>query len=174
MIRKLLTLAVPVGLALAGCAGASGTGETSSPTPPVSSAPSAGVSQDAVYPSQESSRADLSTLDPDRSQACGIATRAVKLYARPWLGEETWLAELRPYASAQFWADLQGTDPARIPAKAVTTDGFLVTGEATNSDRLVTCEVPTDVGPYRVLLSRSPEQPDWRVERIQSVERRAS
>lgn len=143
-------------------AGASSSGMT----PPGSSVAASalpslsGTPQDSQLPVPST---DLATLDADRSQACGIAARAVAAFARPGLSAQEWMAGLAPFLSEQAMSDYAGTDPANVPATRVTGPVRVMPQP---SDRLAGCGVPTDAGEYQVLLSRLPERPDWRVERI--------
>jgi hypothetical protein len=67
--------------------------------------------------------------------------------------------------STQGLADLSGVDPGHVPATRVVGPAVSV---PMPTDRLATVRVPTDAGVYEVLLSRSPQQPVWVVERITS------
>jgi hypothetical protein len=87
----------------------------------------------------------------------------MRLFARPRLAQEAWWADLEPLLSDQAAHDYLGVDPANVPVRQVTGPGRLVPLET----KLVTIvHVPTDAGLYAVTLSRSPEDPQWRAERV--------
>lgn len=87
----------------------------------------------------------------------------MSLFARPDLGRQAWWADLEPLLSDQAARDYAGVDPANVPVRQVTGPGRLVPLETA----LVTIiHVPTDAGLYAVTLSRSPEHPQWRADRI--------
>ena len=87
----------------------------------------------------------------------------MRLFARPRLDAETWWSALEPLMSTQAQQDYYGTDPARVPVAAVTGPGTLLD---LDTKRLAIVHVPTDAGLYAITLSRSPEAPEWKVERI--------
>lgn len=105
------------------------------------------------------------TADADRSDATVLAVRAMQLYARRDVSAQRWLDELSPLMTQQGAQDLVGTDPINVPPTKVSGPGRSVPMQ---TDRLATILVPTDAGTYQVLLSRTPEQPQWLVERITS------
>ena len=76
---------------------------------------------------------------------------------------DSWWADLEPALSAQAAADYAGTDPAAVPARAVTGTAVLVDD---SSAYLASVEVPTDAGAYEVLLSRAGAGAPWLVERL--------
>lgn len=107
--------------------------------------------------------------DPQRLDATGIAETAMRAFARPREPEASWWADFRAFLTPQAVADYAGTDPANVPARRVTGPGRVI---PTDSDVLTRIQVPTDAGSYLVLLTRSPEFPDWRVDRLLPPERR--
>lgn len=76
---------------------------------------------------------------------------------------EVWYERLAGYLSQAGQQAYYGTDPAEVPAKALTGQPSLLTAETTSY--LVTTVMPTDVGPYTLLMSRAPDG-SWQVERI--------
>ncbi len=90
-------------------------------------------------------------------------------FARPHLAAERWWADFKVYLTAQAVADYAAVDPATVPARRVTGPGRVI---ATDSDTLARIQIPTDVGAYLVLVTRSPQWPTWRVDRLLPPERR--
>jgi hypothetical protein len=101
--------------------------------------------------------------DASRAAAVAAATGAVAAFARPDLPYERWWAELAPALSVQAQMDYQYVDPINVPARAVTGPAVLV-DEASAS--VAGVQVPTDVGPYTLTLSRDGAEAGWLVERI--------
>jgi hypothetical protein len=87
----------------------------------------------------------------------------MRAFARPDVASDAWWEELEPLLSPAAAAAYAGTDPANVPARAVTGPARLV-GE--DSAYLAPVAVPTDVGAYQVLLSRAGHGSPWRVERF--------
>lgn len=108
----------------------------------------------APYPSSDaaSDEASLAT-----------ATAAMVAFARPDLDEETWWSDLSPMLSPAAAEAYQATDPANVPASAVTCTATL---NDSASPYLADVTVPTDVGRYNILLSREGQGEPWLVERI--------
>lgn len=98
-----------------------------------------------------------------REQAVQAATAAMTAFARPQLDATRWWAELSPLLTPAAAVAYQGTDPAEVPARAVTAPGALVDDTSTY---LAGVQVPTDAGPYLVLLSRDGAGAPWLVERL--------
>lgn len=101
--------------------------------------------------------------DVGREAAVDAAVRAVELFARPDEPYEQWWAELAPLMSTQAQVDYQYVDPLNVPARAVTGDGVLIDE---TSASIAGVEVPTDIGSYTVVLSRTDDGAPWLVERI--------
>lgn len=109
------------------------------------------------------SPAPLSWRPEDRRAAIKAGVRVMSLFARPDLERQTWWDDLEPLLSDQAARDYAGVDPANVPVRQVTGPGRLVPLETA----LVTIvHVATDAGLYAVTLSRSPEHPQWRADRI--------
>ena len=98
--------------------------------------------------------------------ALAQATAAVTAFARPGLDAQTWWAELAPLLSPAALEAYAGTDPAEVPASAVTGPAW--PGESA-SNYLATVFVPTTAGDYAVLLVREGGGAPWLVERISQV-----
>ena len=87
----------------------------------------------------------------------------MRAFARPRLSAEAWWKDLQPLLSAEAATAYAGTDPAQVPARAVTGRPALVDQR---SAYLAGVEVPTTAGTYRVLLSRKGAGTPWLVERL--------
>lgn len=88
---------------------------------------------------------------------------AMQAFARPDVPYEQWWAEVGPLLSPQAQIDYQYVDPVNVPAHAVTGDPVLVDDASAS---VAGVQVPTDVGPYVVTLSRADVDASWVVERI--------
>lgn len=146
------------------------------PTPPASRpASAAGASPSASAPvvwSDGSTRAApkpgrLGLDDTSRQQAIGLAEQALALYARPDVTYDQWWADLSPLLSAQATLAYATVDPGTISVRAVTGDANLPSWDTPEVARV---PVPTDVGVFLVVLSRSETDPVWRVERFMAPE----
>ncbi|MFQ1004393.1 hypothetical protein [Modestobacter sp. SSW1-42] len=106
----------------------------------------------------------LPTQDATSSAAAvDLAQRAMTAFARPTVDPDTWLTELSPLLSPTARSAFVGTDPDEVPAHAVTGPGR---AEDSPSAFLAYVVVPTDVGDYRLLLSRESGDAGWLVETI--------
>ena len=161
----------PLGCALGEPAASSRTPSSSlpsglEPAPATTPAPAPAAAEDvdaAVDDELPEPGADP-TWDPAaRDAATTTAREALSAYARPDVDQATWWAGLRPLLSDTAAAAYVTVDPARVPVRAVTGDPTLVDD---TSPWLAGVTVPTDVGSYRVLLSRDTADAPWRVERF--------
>lgn len=98
--------------------------------------------------------------------ALDVGTAAVTAFARPDLPPDRWWAQLRPLLTPAALEAYAGTDPAEVPARAVTGPAW--SGESA-SPYLALTFVPTDAGEYAVLLVRDGGGAPWLVERITQV-----
>jgi hypothetical protein len=154
-----LTVLVPM---LAACTAAPAGSRQPDAAPAMSSEAPGHVAGDA-FPSPLPPPTD----DPaSRRSAVEQATAAVTAFARPGVDPETWWAELAPLLSPAALEAYSGTDPAKVPARAVT--GAAWPGESA-SNYLATVFVPTDAGEYAVLLVREGGDAPWLVERLSQV-----
>ena len=159
--RVLMFVVLVAVLALAGCTGAAR-------EPAARSAPDAAASVAGDADAQLPPPPPHPTDDPGSQQsALDTATAAVTAFARPDVSAEQWWAELAPMLTPTAAEAYAGTDPAEVPARAVT--GPAVLGPSPTS-YLATVVVPTDAGEYAVLLSREGAGAPWLVERITPVE----
>lgn len=95
--------------------------------------------------------------------AVDLAQRAMTAFARPTLDAATWSTELAPFLTPTARSAYVATDPAEVPPTTVTGPGR---GEDSPSAFLAYVTVPTDVGDYRLLLSRESGDTGWLVETI--------
>ena len=135
------------------------------PSPPTSSAPSLIVPSgpndvDTDVPAPE---AEPTWDESARAEAVQSATAAMTAFVDHDADATAWWKKLSPLLSTQAAADYTGTDPDQVPAQAVTGPAVLVDD---TSVYLARVEVPTDVGAYQVLLSRSGDGQPWLVERL--------
>lgn len=130
--------------------GASGTADP----PAAPDAPTAGPA-DAV--------AAVSAVPADPAAAGSAAVDLLSAWARPDLGPAEWLAGVAPLLSPTAADAAQGTDPAVLPASAVTGDP---TPRPSGSDLLALLDVPVDTGTCSVLLSWDDVAGRWQGERI--------
>lgn len=93
-----------------------------------------------------------------RAAATARAAEIMTAFARPTLGYEDWWADLAPLLSEQAQQDYSFVDPANIPVHAVIGDPVLVDE---SSAFLARVQVPTDVGVYELLLSRTDATASW-------------
>ncbi|HYN30350.1 MAG TPA: hypothetical protein VES95_10855 [Dermatophilaceae bacterium] len=98
-----------------------------------------------------------------RAAAVTAAQEALRRFARPGLSPAQWQDGLRPVLSEAGRQWYQYVDPAQVPATQVRPGARLVD---VSSPYLAGVDVPTDVGVYRVLLSRLEAAAPWKVERF--------
>jgi len=105
---------------------------------------------------------------PDSQQdAIEAATEAMKTFAQPQLSADDWWAQMLPLLSQQGAVAYEGTDPAQIPAHQVT-GGAIVLADSTDVSLIV--QVPTDVGPYNITLTRPNASAPWLADRIRPAQ----
>jgi hypothetical protein len=148
-------------LVLAGCGTAPAAAPRLQATPEPTTQPG---DVDADLPAPLPSPADD---DTSRTTALDAATAALAAFARPALDPAQWWAELQPLLSPAAAVAYEGTDPAAVPASAVTGPPQATPAV---SGYLATVLVPTDAGDYAVLLVREGDGAPWLVERITPVE----
>lgn len=104
-------------------------------------------------------------IDDEASSASAAdrALDALTLFARPQTPRGQWWSELEPLLSEQARTDYLGVDPAQVPVTKVTGPPKVVD---LDTAMLAIVHIPTDAGLYAVTLSRSDEDPDWRVESL--------
>ena len=101
--------------------------------------------------------------DESRAQAVAAAEAAMTAFARPQMNPDEWWAELQPLLSRQAGQDYAYVVPSSVPASKVTGAGS-ITDDA--SAYVAVVSVPTDVGPYTVVLSRTDGAARWLADRI--------
>lgn len=162
-------------LVTAACGSGSGAPDTATPTASATSSASA-----AVIPDGEFTAAPDGVVNEDTGEVVGdhvvpewdaqsreavtrTAEKAMTAFARPGMAADQWWDELEPLLSSAAQLDYSYTDPANVPASAVTGPGTLVDD---SSAYLGYVEVPTDAGTYTVVLSRLDGAAPWLVERL--------
>ena len=99
-----------------------------------------------------------------RTIASSIAAlTALSLATGSVLAADPWFTELAPLLTPAARSAYTGTDPAEVPARAVTGPGR---PEESTSAFLAYVVIPTDVGDYRLMLSRESGDAGWLVETI--------
>ena len=101
--------------------------------------------------------------DAARGAAVRRAEEVLGAFARPGTPAPQWFAELSPLLTPQAAREHALTDPANVPARAVTGPGVL---REDPSPYLAHVSVPTDVGAYDVLLVREGQGAPWLVDRL--------
>lgn len=167
-MKRATAAAVPLvaALALAGCVNS---------TDAVSSvSPSSSPTVTSTNPVNPTPPVDDATADPvpeagADSQAAAIDTaeKAVTAFARPDLSYDEWISGLYPYLTQAAAAAYEDTDPARVPVRQVTGSGTILPA---STDVALIVQVPTDIGPYNVSLSRPSADAPWLADRIRPAE----
>lgn len=163
--RGLFAVAV-VGFLASACSAGSSSGSGPQPAPVTvpSAALTAPGTSDAEADAALADPGPLPTWDPlSRLAAVDAGVRVLRVFARPWLPEQRWFRELSPLLSPTAAQAHAGTDPARVPAQAVTGAAELLPATSGSIARVA---VPTDAGRYTVLLSRKAQAGPWLAERI--------
>jgi len=99
--------------------------------------------------------------------AIEAATEAMKAFAQPQLSADDWWAQMLPLLSQQGGVAYEGTDPAQIPAHQVTGAAIVLTD---STDVSLIVQVPTDVGPYNITLTRPNASAPWLADRIRPAQ----
>lgn len=113
-----------------------------SPSPSMASSPFA-IDDQAE---QENGDPRAAPSAPPAPAAVDAATGYVQAWARPTLPRAAWYSQLTPLVVAEYGQLLADTDPANVPATAVTGAPRVVSA----STATVVVDVPTDAGPIRV------------------------
>lgn len=162
--------AVAAVLFLAGCTVAS------SATAPASSSSSVAAATPAASASEWTDDGQVTTPRPSptltldassRTDAVAKASTALTTYLRRDLSADQWWSALSPLLSQKAAEAYQGTDPARVPVARITGTGSLTPASNELAARVA---IPTDQGAWLVIVSRTPEQPVWLVERFVAPE----
>lgn len=156
-------------LVLAGCSHSVSPSPTTAASSAAAPTPAASASSywDGDGPEAPASHTPLPTGAAVDSSASGVAVVFMTLFARPTVDQVTWWRDISGYFTPQGAIDYQGTQPYRIPVRKVTGKGRLI---STDSPQLAKVQVPTDIGIYLVVLSRSTDDPSWKVARIMPPE----
>lgn len=108
------------------------------------------------------------TADVDRTDATATAVTAMTFFVRRDVSADQWISDLATYMTPQAAQDYRTVDPANVEATALTGAAKTI---PTDSAWLARVQVPTDAGAYLVVLSRTEEDPTWRVARITPPEK---
>lgn len=98
-----------------------------------------------------------------QASAAEAGARVMRAFARRELDAALWWAQLQPLLTPTAAVAYEFTDPASVPVHAVTAAPTEVTS---SSPYLAQVTVPTDVGPYILLLAREGAGEPWLAERI--------
>ena len=165
-----------VAAALAGCASAPATTEPAqgAPPPTVTAPGDAGGYSGAPDGVVDEDTGEVITARPvptwdaaSREGALEAARAAMTAFARPELDHDAWWAGLEPLLTQQAALDYAYVDPANVPATALTGPATVV--EETSA-YVTTVEVPTDAGPYAIILTRQDAAAPWLTARITPAE----
>ena len=97
------------------------------------------------------------------ASALTAAEAVMTAYARPDLSFDDWWADVQPLLDDQATRDYAYMDPARIPANQITGPAVLTD---TTSAYVAFVDVPTNIGTYRVILSRTDAASPWLTSRF--------
>lgn len=169
-------VALAAALVLVGCTGQD---EGPTPTPTVTSSASPTMPDLDQFTPPPSGLVDEDTGEtvepqpvPEWDEASRVAVvdaaeAAMTAFARPDLDYDTWWAGVEPLLTPEAAEDYAYVDPANIPVREVTGEGFIVNDA---SAYVATVEVPTDAGRYQLVLNRKHADAPWLVSRITPVE----
>jgi hypothetical protein len=104
--------------------------------------------------------------DTDAAAAATVAARAMTAFVRSDLDPDTWRAQLQPFFTPGGWDSYSYVDPDTVPAAKVTGSPAGYEVREQGSPFLAEVAVPTDIGAYRVLLSREAAGTPWLVEQL--------
>ncbi|WP_417235517.1 hypothetical protein [Arthrobacter sp.] len=96
-----------------------------------------------------------------------VATKAIKLFARPDEPERRWFSELRPYLEKEYAVDAEYIDPARIPFDKVLSGPQLETDS--HNPQLVLARFKTNDGIWTVEMHQDTPGGEWLVGGIGSA-----
>lgn len=102
-----------------------------------------------------------STLKLDeesRSSALKLGEKVMRLFARRDVSAEQWFAELAPHLTPDAAMAHQYTDPQNVPVTRVDGPPTLTPA---STELVARVAVPTDIGIYLVILTRTDELPSW-------------
>ena len=83
-------------------------------------------------------------------------------FAQPDAAHRNWWANLSPHLTDSARLAYEPTDPANISASRVTGARII----DTDADTLARIMVTTDVGEWAVILTRTGERPEWKIDRM--------
>lgn len=126
------------------------------PPAPVTTARSA----ETPAPSESSAPVVDVLEDEDAAEGAQVAVAAMTAFSARDRSYEVWWADFGAYLTPEARHAFEYTDPANVPATAVTDAGQVV---AAPSSTQMTALVGTDVGQYRVELVRQSVEDPWLV-----------
>lgn len=142
-------------LALAACGGTDSAPEAA-PAPAASS--TAASSTPASSPAPSSATVEKPGV---------VATKAIKLFARPDEPERRWFSQLRPYLEKEYAVDAEYIDPARIPFDKIISGPQLETDS--HNPQLVLAKFKTNDGTWTVEMHQDKPGAKWLVGGIGSA-----
>lgn len=145
---------------LAGCGMDGQTGAAPSPDGSESPAVNQHLEPDGDYPTPSGQPTWSAEA---RKSAVNRAEEAMTAFTSTDTSADAWWKGLKKHLSQTARSDYSGTDPRNVPAREVTGQGKLVDD---SSAYLARVRVPTDIGGYEVLLSRTGNAGPWMVERM--------
>ncbi|HRL81414.1 MAG TPA: hypothetical protein PLK46_13935 [Propioniciclava sp.] len=101
--------------------------------------------------------------DESRASVIAAAETAMRAYGRPDLAFEEWWAGVSPLLDQKASRDYANLNSSRIPVTSVTGAGVIIDD---TSAYVATVEVPTNIGPCTVILSRADAESPWLVSRF--------
>ncbi|WP_217376135.1 hypothetical protein [Paenarthrobacter ureafaciens] len=159
-----LTVALAAALSVSACAGTTGTGPATEPTPTLTTGQDSNHAGDGHGAEEHYGIPEVTWDAAAEKSVKDTASKVMGLFARPDVPEATWFADLAPHLAPEYAEDAKYIDPARVPIRKIT-DGPAISRDAGNP-MTVTATFATDAGRWRVLLHRSGQQQPWLVTAI--------
>ena len=123
-------------------------GTASCTTSPAEQRPAPSAATSTIPDVDNEDGARLAPSAPAAPAAVRLAVRYVAVWARPGLNREAWHTGVRPLVVGPYAQLLADTDPANVPATAVTGPPRVLS----STTAVVICAVPTDAGPVHVTV----------------------
>ena len=148
-------------LMLTGCVGGDDSSPTATPSLSTSGVVIPGSEHITPAPTEYPDADSGETITPQpvptwdaasEASALTAAEAVMTAYARPDLSFDDWWAGVQPLLDGQATRDYAYMDPARIPANQITGPAVLTD---TTSAYVAFVDVPTNIGTYRGILSRT-------------------
>lgn len=91
----------------------------------------------------------------------------MKTFAQPQLSADDWWAQMLPYlANREVWPEREHRP--RANPRSQVTGAAIVLADSTDVSLIV--QVPTDVGPYNITLTRPNASAPWLADRIRPAQ----